>query len=437
MRLYIDCSHVDFARQATGIPRVVLHYIEQGYLWSARTGVEVVPVVTTPAGLMPVRPMPGTRRPPYLDRFDDSAIETDAAPLLAMATHYLQSALVAANVAPPVERCAAAIRDAYQGLVSDAHLRPLEVAAGDVLFCPAYWHDVDPRLFRAVQRLGARVVTLVHDILPVTLPQFYEAPWKHQFEANLLAAMCQSDALLAVSNYTADSMREFGERRGLGVVEVGVAHNGYAPLVSDDMARRMDTEGFAPQLRSGARYQMLREEQPYLMVGSVEPKKGHIPVIASFEALWMAGLKRPLVIVGRKGWLEKSVVQTIRQSPFYNDRLLWFEDMDDVDLFYAYRHARALVFSSYAEGFGIPMVEAAGAGCPVIAYDTPISREVLGRSGQFFCDFLGLANHIRSHEEASGFAAARTAIAHFSWPVWGDAVPALFDGLIARFASDV
>jgi len=43
-RILIDCSHVDFTRQPTGIPRVVLKYIEVGYEWGRRTGIEIIPV---------------------------------------------------------------------------------------------------------------------------------------------------------------------------------------------------------------------------------------------------------------------------------------------------------------------------------------------------------------------------------------------------------
>src|SRR5262245_53806534 len=64
-RILIDCSHVDFTRQPTGIPRVVLKYIEVGYEWGRRTGVQVIPVVPTESGLVIQRPVPG--RDPPLD----------------------------------------------------------------------------------------------------------------------------------------------------------------------------------------------------------------------------------------------------------------------------------------------------------------------------------------------------------------------------------
>jgi glycosyltransferase involved in cell wall biosynthesis len=434
VRIFIDCSHVDFSRQPTGIPRVVLQYIECGYRWTKTSGVEVIPVVTTPAGLLPVRPIPGNGKPDYLNRFEDKSIEAvSASPLLELSAHYLQSALVEANALPLAKQTSEAIRNLYRQFVDGANVQPLHIENGDVLFCPAYWHDVDPHAFAAVQRRGGKVVTLVHDILPVTFPDFYQSPWKHQFEANLIAAMRNSDALYAVSQYTASSIQELADRKGMGDIEVGVAHNGHSALISSRMQRQIDDGLFTPVLRKADRYEMIQKSQPFLMVGSIEPKKGHIPAIRALEALWDAGLSRPLVVIGRKGWLEESVVHAIRHSRYYGERLFWFEDCDDLDLYFAYRNARGLIFGSYAEGFGIPMIEALAAGCPVVGYSTPINREVLGSYGLMFDDFVTFAQHIARLDDDAGFASAQTEIGDFQWPSWQDSTAALFDTFQARF----
>lgn len=434
MRIFVDCSHIDFGRQPTGIPRVVMQYVEQGYRWSEASGIETIPVVTTAAGLLPVRPVPGARRPGYLARWEEGAAETvEVEVLLERSAHHLQCALVACELQPSPARAAAAVRQAFRGLLAEAEAAPFDIAPGDVLFCPAYWHDVPPAHFRALQRRGCRIATLVHDILPVTHAKFYKAPWKHEFAANLLSAMRHSDALFAVSAYTADSMRELAERNGLQDLRVDVLHNGFQPLVSAAMRERMAAHDFRPALRDPARYAMIRDSRPFLMVGTVEPKKGHIPTIRAFEALWDAGLSRPLVIAGRKGWLEESVVHAITGSRHFGERLFWFEDFDDLDLAFAYHHARGLVFASYAEGFGIPMVEALSAGRPVIAYDTPVNREVLGEHGLIYGDFPTFARHVARLDDDAGFADACAAVAGFRWPDWETVASGLFDTLAGRF----
>jgi alpha-1,2-rhamnosyltransferase len=68
----------------------------------------------------------------------------------------------------------------------------------------------------------------------------------------------------------------------------------------------------------------------------------------------------------------------------FNRRLFWLKDASDADLTLLYRNAHALVLASVAEGFGLPIVEAAHHGAPVIATDIPVFREVAGESAQYF-----------------------------------------------------
>lgn len=445
MRIFIDCSHVDFTGQPTGIPRVVRQYVEEGYAWAAKSGVPVVPVVATAMGLVPVWPHPGRNPPDYLAAMAPApaAISADnpsARDHVDAAAFHLQAALRELGAPTLARECYEAANTAFQTVLKthapSASHHAIAAGEGDVLFCPAYWHDVPPAHYQRLKARGVRIVTLVHDILPVTHARFYESPWKEAFAENLTQAIRHSDALFAVSHFTAASIREFAARRGLGDVEVAVSHNGFDRLGGPAFGAEIAAGRFSPLVRRRAAYDLLRDRAPFLMVGTLEPKKGHIPVIRSFEALWAAGLDRPLVIIGRKGWMEQPVVEVIENSPYFLDRLFWFDDFDDVDLAFAYHHARALVFGSYAEGFGIPMIEALSAGCPLIAYDTPVSREVAGEYGLFYEGFAAFAAHIVRLDGPAGQSQAKAAIAGFSWPAWPEVVAQLFERL-ATVPADV
>lgn len=147
--------------------------------------------------------------------------------------------------------------------------------------------------------------------------------------------------------------------------------------------------------------------------------------------MWRAGQPRSLVIVGRRGWVDVDIVRTIEASPYYGDKLFWFSDIDDVDLGFAYEHCHALIFSSIAEGFGIPMIEAASYGKPAIAYDTPIAREVLGQHGRFFSDSRSFVDRIVELESAEAYEAASAEALAICWPSWDRYTPKVFDQLRA------
>jgi glycosyltransferase involved in cell wall biosynthesis len=128
----------------------------------------------------------------------------------------------------------------------------------------------------------------------------------------------------------------------------------------------------------------MREIPSFLMVGTVEPRKGHAFVLDAFERLWAAGVSARLVIVGRQGWMSEALATRMRAAATRGSRLIWLEDVSDEYLDRLYGAAQALVAASEAEGFGLPLVEAAQRGVSVIARDIPVFREVSSAFARYF-----------------------------------------------------
>lgn len=453
-RILIDCSFVDFARQPTGIPRVVLKYIEIGYAWGERNGVEIVPVVPTENGLYICRPVPGRGAPagllaaaqiPAPPKAAVAGAEAGAVAELRAVTSDLRNtlsgllalmaALVPRDAAPRLAPAVDSGTERDTGLESPlTRTMRVECGPGDLLFCPAYWHDVDPALYRGYAAAGAKIVVLVHDILPIIFARFYNAPWCFDFKRNVLAAFNFADAFCTVSDYTRHGLAELSLRERVRSVPMMTAYNGFETLASEAALERLAGSRHLPE--SPAMEVIRGLERYYVMVGSIEPKKGHRPVIQCFEEMWQAGLGSDLVIIGRKGWLEADAVQAIEDSPFYRSKLFWFSGLDDFELGQVYRGARALVFASAGEGFGIPMIEAAAYGRPVVAYDTPIVREILGDVARTFADAPGFVARIVEMEQDGPHAAAAAAARAVAWPSWEDYTPRVLDALRRFFEGD-
>lgn len=435
MRIFIDTSFVDFGRQPTGIPRVVLKYIEAGYEWGRAHGVDVVPVITTENGLIPVRPIPGKDPPPTTTRYAKGFFEINgqsAAAHLRQAETSLRAALVDAGVGDAMDGLEAGVSSLVAELVRGGKEPSLRIdpGPGDAIFFPAYWHDLDPVAIEDLRSTGAQTFILVHDILPISFSKFYQAPWRYQFADNLLAAIQNADGLLAVSNYSAAGVLEFARQNGVELDHVRVQHNGFDYLIDDEKIRQsIDRGTYRLTSQRKKRFEFFRDNCPYLMVGTIEPKKGHIPIIESMESLWNAGLDRKLALVGRRGWMEEQVVNRIVDSPYFEDKLFWFDDLDDIDLYLAYKESRALIFSSYAEGFGIPMVEAAMSGLPMICYDTPVAREVSGDFGLYYSNFSEFQEMIGVMESQELYAERRAKLDEFNWPSWQETGFSLFNYL--------
>jgi glycosyltransferase involved in cell wall biosynthesis len=142
----------------------------------------------------------------------------------------------------------------------------------------------------------------------------------------------------------------------------------------------------------------MRSMRSVLMVGTIEPRKCHAQVLDAFEQLWSAGVDAMLVICGRPGWMMETLIERLRTHPANGKRLLWIEDASDEYLDAIYGAATVMLLASRGEGFGLPLVEAAQRGLPVIARDLPVFREVAGEHAHYFSDDSaeGLAASLRT-----------------------------------------
>jgi glycosyltransferase involved in cell wall biosynthesis len=122
----------------------------------------------------------------------------------------------------------------------------------------------------------------------------------------------------------------------------------------------------------------------FLMVGTVEPRKGHTQALAAFELLWEQGADINLVIVGKQGWMMEKLVERMASHPEKDTRLFWLPGVSDEMLLKLYASSAALLAPSEGEGFGLPLIEAAQHHIPIIARNLPVFREVAGEHAYYF-----------------------------------------------------
>jgi glycosyltransferase involved in cell wall biosynthesis len=130
----------------------------------------------------------------------------------------------------------------------------------------------------------------------------------------------------------------------------------------------------------------MRSTPSALMVGTVEPRKGYDQALAAFEIIWQhTNYKSPLlVVVGRPGWKTEDIQDRIRSHHRFGETLFWLEDASDELLEHLYEATRCVLIASRAEGFGLPVVEAAFYGKPVLARDIAVFRELSLPNISFF-----------------------------------------------------
>jgi glycosyltransferase involved in cell wall biosynthesis len=119
------------------------------------------------------------------------------------------------------------------------------------------------------------------------------------------------------------------------------------------------------------------DEPTFVVLGTIEGRKNHRLLLTIWKDLVATlGAAAPrLAIVGRRGWQAEDVFDTLDRHDF-KGKVVEMGALDDNSLSELLAGARALLFPSFAEGFGIPLTEAMAVGVPVIASDLPVFREI-------------------------------------------------------------
>jgi glycosyltransferase involved in cell wall biosynthesis len=219
----------------------------------------------------------------------------------------------------------------------------------------------------AIKATGCRFVPLVHDVIPLDHPHCFPAGESERHARRMEGVSRFADAALLVSAAARDALGRQFAARGWRLPEIAVAHPG------------LDLPGFAP---GGAPEPA--EEPRFVLLGSLEPRKNHLLLLEIWRE--MAAELGPacprLVVVGRRP-SEPHLGTLLLDRGDFRGRVEYRGRLPDGELAALLRGARALLFPSLDEGFGIPLAEALAMGVPVIASDIRAFREVGGDAPDF------------------------------------------------------
>lgn len=215
---------------------------------------------------------------------------------------------------------------------------------------------------RALERLrkaGLSVTVMIHDTIPLDHPEFARPDSIEPFRAKLAAVSAHASRIIHITR-TAQSLTEAQLARFGRVPPAVIAPIGTA-------VPQPDPTGLPPGLDLSAPY--------FVTLGTIEPRKNH----ALLLDVW-AQLPTPaprLLILGNRGWADPALLARLDALP-PNGPVQVLQGLDDGAVALILSKACALLAPSLAEGFGLPPVEAALLGTPVIATDLAVTREILG-----------------------------------------------------------
>lgn len=289
------------------------------------------------------------------------------------------------------------------------------------LLLDSSWTFIDgqkPRLLDAMI-MGQEVVNGVHDIGPLTMSAMTDEGMPPAFRRWFEFILGYSTGIICVSRAVADEIYDVLK----GINFPRPLKLGYFPLGADFADVPADPEGL----------DMFDDRPTFLIVGTIEPRKGHLVALRAFEQLWRDGVDVNLVIIGKAGWDTEMIVQLLENHSEAGKRLHWVRGASDGNLRAAYEKADALIMTSYLEGFGLPVVEAGRFGTPVILSDIPVFREVgEGAPWAGYFERANPADLTRVVLEFLDTPPALDSSEKESWPVWEESAQivkdVIFDG---------
>lgn len=232
-----------------------------------------------------------------------------------------------------------------------------------------------------IRKSGAFVYYVVYDIIPLLHPEWTDVNVRAAFPVWLKSIAENSDGLVCISNSVAQEVDTYLNEHKDSItrnpyLELKYFHLGADISASKPFTCRPDN---AVEL-----LEKLKVQPTFLMVSTVEPRKGHEQVLFAFEKLWNDGISCNLVIVGKKGWGVDHLIERIENHVQKDRNLHWLNNIGDDFLSELYAETNALIVASYAEGFGLPIIEAAQQELPIIARDIPVLREIAGDNAFYF-----------------------------------------------------
>lgn len=242
--------------------------------------------------------------------------------------------------------------------------------------------------------VAANTIKIVryHDAIAITEPDFSGSLYSYKTINNLKT--CAKNAyFICNSEPTREALLALVPEIAAKVFVIPIALSSNYQRVCDDhqlkniLLTRMSTQIVSPERLQFARQQITNMTNCHFIfnLAAFDPKKNHVQLIRAWEKLnYQYGGELKLVMAANRGWFSQEVENLMRPHIEFGN-IIHLENVATDEMPYLFSHAKAFVFPSYTEGFGLPPLEAMQCACPVIVSKIPAHTWVCGDAA-LYCD---------------------------------------------------
>ncbi len=254
--------------------------------------------------------------------------------------------------------------------MAEGRARPIRAGKGHtIIMIGAFWGLGNTiGKFLPAKRAGARLGAYIYDIIPISHPEYCDADLIRYFSMAFAEICLVIDFALTISDFTRLKVEEYLSENGgrsIPMWTVPLAHSLTGPPST---------------LQSWPKALQRIEGRDYVAyVSTIEGRKNHLYVVEAWKRLIAEGVEVPdLVFVGRKGWRNSGLFDLLESTRNLNGRVHIVHDLSDAELNAVYENCLFTVFTSFVEGWGLPVGESLLHGKPCVVSNTASLPEVGG-----------------------------------------------------------
>jgi glycosyltransferase involved in cell wall biosynthesis len=287
---------------------------------------------------------------------------------------------------------------------------PEQTASNQFAIYPGQLGLQVPGLARWLNKTHQRPIFVLYDLIPLTHPEYCRPGESQKHEKRMQLMLEQASGLISISQQSLNDLNAWAMARGLKMPPSTVAPLAPAPLPDKTLSRASRPI-----------------EHPYFVIlGTIEPRKNHLLLLNLWRELAATlGDNTPhLVVIGQRGWECEAVVDMLERCETIHPYVHELNACSDAELGCYLQHAQALLFPSFAEGYGMPLVEALQQGTPVIGSNLPVFMEIAPGIPEALHPLDGMAwlQAVRDYSESDHprRQAQLERLQHWRCPTWNE-----------------
>lgn len=306
-------------------------------------------------------------------------------------------------------------------------LRSKALSNNDVFFdIDALWNNnchARKDVYSFLREKNITIISYIYDIIPITHPEFWGKFLDLGFYDYIAANLRYSDTLITSANATVSELSILTNKLGISLPNCEVSWLG------SDFKKNNTGEVISDKAKFA-----VSKGKYILCVGTIEPRKNHQLVLDAYDKK-LSELGINLIFAGRRGWNVDDLLNQIDTHPNKDNGFWFLENENDTTIQYLYQNAFAVVFPTFDEGFGLPLVEALLNGTICFVSDIPVMREVGGEICEYFnphksSELTDLIEKYSTHQEI--YENRQKIVKNYKSILWDEVVKKIKNTLISQ-----